>query len=97
MLGRSEQKKSQSFLGLLKIADKKLVVEVNSNKRTSIIQKQVLSRCGASICFKTKVIESIEDNIELIQKQRLETGSAVLPAELSEEVQEPIKETTKSN
>jgi hypothetical protein len=58
---------SNILLGRLKIVGNKLTVEVNSNKRAATIQKKILAILGDRVRFKTKMIESIEGNLDKVE------------------------------
>ena len=86
---------SNILLGRIKILRKKLVVEVNSNKRADTITQKLNSLLGSRVKYVNKVIESIEGNTK--EKSDLKTlGSSMIPVEeLPPEAEEAIKEMAK--
>jgi len=52
------------LLGLLRIDEKGLVVEVNSTKRAELVRQLVEERLGQAATYKTTLIESIESQVQ---------------------------------
>jgi hypothetical protein len=71
-LGGSEEARKRLggpvLLGLLKIAEDRLVVEVNSKQRAELIRRLVEERLGNSAKYKTTLIEPIESRVQGIWK-----------------------------
>jgi hypothetical protein len=67
-LGGSEEARKRLggpvLLGLLKIDEDSLVVEVNSEQRAELIRRLVEERLGNTANYKTTLIESIESRVE---------------------------------
>ena len=63
------------LLGLLKIDENRLVVEVNSKQRAELIRRLVEERLGNSATYKTTLIEPIESRVEEMWKAAA-TGSS---------------------
>jgi hypothetical protein len=67
-LGGSEEARKRLggpvLLGLLKIDENRLVVEVNSKQRAELIRRLVEERIGNTATYKTTLIESIESRVE---------------------------------
>lgn len=67
-LGGSEEARKRLggpvLLGLLKIDEDRLVVEVNSKERAELIRRLVEERLGSSATYKTTLIEPIESHVE---------------------------------
>ena len=65
--GREEARKRLGgpvLLGLLRIAEGRLVVEVNSKQRADLIRRLVEERLGNSARYKTTLIEPIESQVQ---------------------------------
>jgi hypothetical protein len=71
-LGGSEEARKRLggpvLLGLLKIDDDRLVVEVNSKQRAELIRRLVEERLGNTATYKTTLIEPIESRVEEMWK-----------------------------
>jgi hypothetical protein len=52
------------LLGLLKIDEKRLVIEVNSTRRAELVRQLVEERLGEAATYKTTLIESIESKVQ---------------------------------
>lgn len=48
------------LLGNIKIDDRRMIVEVNSNERAELIRQQIEKRLGGDVTYKTTLIEPIE-------------------------------------
>jgi len=62
------------LLGLLKIDEKRLVIEVNSTMRAELVRQLVEERLGESATYKTTLIESIESQVQEIWRASSLTG-----------------------
>ncbi len=82
---------SNTVLGTLNIAGKRLTVNVNSNKRASTIKKKIETKLGSAVKFKTKVIESIEGNIGREAAQGGSAASAIPLDQLPPEALDAVK------
>ena len=71
-LGGSEEARKRLggpvLLGLLKIDEDRLVVEVNSKQRAELIRRLVEERLGNTARYKTTLIEPIESRVEEMWK-----------------------------
>jgi hypothetical protein len=71
-LGGSEEARKRLggplLLGLLKIDENRLVVEVNSKQRAQLVRRLVEERLGNTATYKTTLIEPIESHVEEMWK-----------------------------
>lgn len=63
------------LLGLLKIDEKRLVIEVNSTKRAELARQLVEERLGEAATYKTTLIESIESQVQETWRANIVAGS----------------------
>lgn len=82
---------SNTVMGHLKISNKKLTVEVNSNKRAASIKRKILSKLKDQVQFKTKVIEDIEGNMRKEANRQSPSSSAMPIEKIPPEAFEQIK------
>lgn len=62
------------LLGLLKIDEKRLVIEVNSTRRAEMVRQLVEERLGEAATYKTTLIESIESQVQEIWRAAAVAG-----------------------
>ena len=62
------------LLGLLKIDDKRLVIEVNSTRRADLVRQLVEERLGEAATYKTTLIESIESQLQEVWRAAAVAG-----------------------
>lgn len=63
------------LLGLLKIDEQRLVIEVNSTKRAELLRQLVEERLGEAATYKTTLIESIESQVQEMWRAAAVAGS----------------------
>ena len=62
------------LLGLLKIDEKRLVIEVNSTRRAELVRQLVEERLGEAATYKTTLIESIESQVQEMWRAAVVAG-----------------------
>lgn len=88
---------SNILLGTLKINGKKLTVEVNSDKRATVIQKKILTILGDRVRFKTKMIESIEGNLDKLHTSTAAKSRSIPSDQMPPALQESLKKMAEAH
>lgn len=63
------------LLGNIKIDDRRMIVEVNSNERAELIRQQIEKRLGGDVTYKTTLIEPIEAQLAAAAKAGNKAGN----------------------